>query len=164
METISVNKTDEVLQTLKKIDKKIDLLEAKSIENISKLIDDKFSKNSLKVGSIQTQKLSDELDFEIKDIQLKNEIEKFAKRKKDIQKLLLDKNIQKLSKNGQEILSKLDKISSKGGILDRFLKSLEKDGDFSYFNLLSSSFLSSSIFDIERKLSDLAKISEPIIP
>ena len=42
METISVNKTDEVLQTLKKIDKKIDLLEAKSIENISKLIDDKF--------------------------------------------------------------------------------------------------------------------------
>ena len=164
METISVNKTDEVLQTLKKIDKKIDLLEAKSIENISKLIDDKFSKNSLKVGSIQTQKLSDELDFEIKDIQLKNEIEKFAKRKKDIQKLLLDKNIQKLSKNDQEILSKLDKISSKGGILDRFLKSLEKDGDFSYFNLLSSSFLSSSIFDIERKLSDLAKISEPIIP
>ena len=164
METISVNKTDEVLQTLKKIDKKIDLLEAKSIENISKLIDDKFSKNFLKVGSIQTQKLSDELDFEIKDIQLKNEIEKFAKRKKDIQKLLLDKNIQKLSKNDQEILSKLDKISSKGGILDRFLKSLEKDGDFSYFNLLSSSFLSSSIFDIERKLSDLAKISEPIIP
>ena len=164
METIAALKSNELLKTLKKIEKKISQFEVISVQNISKLIDDKFQKNFLKTGSVETQKLSDELDFEIKEIQLKNQIDDLVKRKMEIQKLHLDKNIQKLSKNDQEILSKLDKISGDGGILDRLLKSLEKDGNFSYFNLLSSSFLSNSIFDIERKLSSLALQPEPVIP
>ncbi|WP_394758283.1 hypothetical protein [Flavobacterium sp.] len=164
METITTTKADEILKTLKKIDQKTDQLEANSIENLSKLIDDKFQKNFLKVGSVETQKLSKELDLQIKHFQLQNEIASLADRKKEIEKLHLDKNRDKLSIVDQEILSKLLEMSSDGGILDKFLKAISNDDDFSYFNLLSISFLRSSIFDLERKLSNLVIQPEPVIP
>jgi hypothetical protein len=164
METITTVKADEILKTLKKIDQKIDQLEANSIENLSKLIDDKFQKNFLKVGSIETQKLSKEVDLQIKHFQLQNEIASLADRKKEIEKLHLDKNRDKLSIVDQEILLKLVEMSSDGGILDKFFKAISNDGDFSYFNLLSISFLRSSIFDLERKLSNLVIQPEPVIP
>ncbi|MEM0577624.1 hypothetical protein [Flavobacterium polysaccharolyticum] len=164
METITTTKADDILKALNEINKKIDQFEANNIKNISKLIDDKFQKNFLKAGSVETQKLSDELDFELKNIQLQNEIEKFRENKIDVQKLLLNKNIKNLSKIDQEILTKLDKISGDGRLLDRFLKSQEKDKNISFYNLVLNSLLSSSIFNIERKLIELAKIPEPVIP
>jgi hypothetical protein len=164
METITTTKADEILKALNNIDQKINQFEANNIKNVSKLIDDKFQKNFLKLGSLETQKLSRELDSQIKHFQLQNEIASFADRKKEIEKLRIDKNSSKLSKTDQEVLSKLIKISSSGGIIDKLLNKIVKDDDFSYFNLISISILRSSIFDLERKLSSLAIQPEPVIP
>ena len=164
METITTATANEILKTLKKIDQKTFQIEANNLKNISKLIDDKFQKNFLKTGSVENQKLTDELDLELKSIQLKNQIDDLVKRKMDIQKLLLDKNIKKLSQVDQDILDKLVKISSDGGLLDKLLKAFNTDNDFSYFSLFSTSFLKMSIYDIQSKLLELAKIPEPIIP
>lgn len=164
METITTTKADDILKALNEINKKIDQFEANNIKNISKLIDDKFQKNFLKAGSVENQKLSKEVDLQIKHFQLQNEITSLADRKKEIEKLYLDKNRDKLSIVDQEILLKLVEMSSDGGILDKFFKAISNDGDFSYFNLLSISFLRNSIFDLELKLSNLVIQPEPVIP
>jgi hypothetical protein len=156
VETTSITKTDEVIKTLKKIGKKIDLLEANSIENISKLIDDKFQKNFLKVGSIGMQKLIDEIDFETLEIQLNNEIENVNKNKKEIQKLILDENVKNLSETDKKTLSKLEKMSVDGGLFDQYALAISKEERFSFYNLLSNMLLTNSISSIQSKLSHLA--------
>lgn len=156
METITTTKADEVLKTLKKIDQKIDQLEANNIKNISKLIDDKFQKNFLKVGSVGIQKIIDEIDIELLEIQLNNEIENISKNINEIQKLIVNVNVKNLSQRDKKALSKLEKMSLDGGLFEKYAKALSTEKSFSFYNLLSNMLLTNSISNIRQKLSNLA--------
>jgi hypothetical protein len=155
MESSTIEKHEEIIRKIDMLLVKRKDSESKLIQNISKLIDDKFNKNFLKSKSTKIQKLNDAIDSQLKEFMLKREISIIENTKKDIETILQHKKIKSLDIADQEAITNLKSMNRIGGLFDKILEALHNGSDISYMSMFSNVYVSHTLSDLSFKLEKI---------